>query len=76
MAAVTGELDETFNALVDIYRARCLWFLRADYYPATHDGRLRVLDYVQRYGDRDAHVRAVNLRRWLSQISNTGSAGS
>jgi hypothetical protein len=50
--------------------------LRADYYPPTHEERLRVLDYVQRYGDREGHVRAVNLRQWLSQISNADSAVS
>ena len=76
MVPVTPTLDEAFTVLVDDYRTRCLWFLRADYYPATREERLRVLDYVQRYGDRDAHVRAVNLRRWLSQISNADSAVS
>lgn len=76
MAAANSTLDEAFHALVDDYRVRCLWFLRADYYPVTDAGRLRVLDYVQRHGDRDAHVRVVNLRRWLSQISSTDSAGS
>jgi hypothetical protein len=76
MAAANPTLDEAFNTLVDDYRVRCLWFLRADYYPATNAGRLRVLDYVQRHGDRDAHLRAVTLRRWLSQISSTDSVAS
>jgi hypothetical protein len=76
MVAVTQTFDEAFTALVDDYRIRCLWFLRANYYPSTREGRLRVLDYVQRYGDRDAHIRAANLRRWLSQISSTDSAAS
>jgi hypothetical protein len=76
MVAVTRSLAEAVNALVDDYRIRCLWFLRADYYPATPEERLRVLDYVQRYGDRAAHVRAANLRQWLSQISNADSAVS
>jgi hypothetical protein len=76
MVAVTRTLDEALRALVDDYRTRCLWFLRADYYPVTYEERLRVLDYVQRYGDRDAHVRVVNLRQWLLQISNADSAVS
>jgi len=76
MVAVTRTLDEALNALVDDYRTRCLWFLRPDYYPVTYEERLRVLDYVQRYGDRDAHVRAMHLRQWLSQISNADSAVS
>ena len=66
--------NDAVNALVDDYRARCLWFLRADYYPATRDARIRVLDYVQRYGDRDAFVRAATLRQWLSQTSSAQPA--
>ena len=76
MVAITRTLDEALNALVDDYRTRCLWFLRADYYPATREEQLRVLDYVQRYGDRDAHVRAANLRQWLLRLSNANSAVS
>ena len=76
MVATTQTFDEALTALVDDYRTRCLWFLRADYYPATREEQLRVLDYVQRYGDRDAHVRAVNLRQWLSRLSNAKSAVS
>ena len=29
----TGHLQKEVNALIDQYRARCLWFLREDYYP-------------------------------------------
>jgi len=76
MVAVPRTLDEAFNALVDDYRTRCLWFLRADYYPVTREERLRVLDYVQRHGDRDAHVRTANLRQWLPQISSADSVVS
>ena len=76
MVAITRTFDAALNGLVDDYRTRCLWFLRADYYPATREGQLRILDYVQRYGDRDAHVRAANLRQWLSRLSNANSAVS
>jgi len=76
MDAVPRTVDEAFKALVDDYRIRCLWFLRADYYPMTREARLRVLDYVQRYGDRDAHVRAAVLRQWLSPRFNLDSAVS
>jgi hypothetical protein len=69
-------LAEAIHALVDDYRTRCLWFMRTDYYPSTREEQLRVLDYVQRYGDRDAHVRAATLRRWLSQTFSADSAGS
>ena len=71
-----GTLADAVNTLVDDYRTRCLWFLRADYYPATREARLRVLDYVQRYGNRDAHVRAATIRQWLLQSSNADSVAS
>ena len=76
MTTEARTLTAAVNALVDDYRTRCLWFLRSDYYPATREQRLRVLDYIQRYGDRDAHVRVATLRQWLSQISNADSAVS
>jgi len=74
--ADTRTLADAVNALVDDYRTRCLWFLRPDYYPATSAQRLQVLDYVQRYGDREGYVRAATLRQWFSQISSGDSAGS
>lgn len=71
-----GSRDEALKTLLDDYRTRCLWFLRPDYYPATREEWLRVLDAIERQGDRDGYVRAAQLRRWLSQISNAASAGS
>jgi hypothetical protein len=65
---------DVVNALVDEYRTRCLWFLRPDYYPATRDAQLRILDCVQRYSDRAGYVRAATIRQWLSQISSGDSA--
>lgn len=62
--------------LVDLYRTRCLWFLRPDFYPTTAAERLRVLDYLERYGDQEAFRRAAAVRRWLSQNSSATSAGS
>lgn len=64
------------RALVDRYRTRCLWFLRADYYPATDAEVCRVLAYLERYGDRDAFIRAADLRRWLSPPFSDASVGS
>ncbi len=68
--------NEEVNRLVDQYRVRCLWFLRADYYPATLEERLRVLAYIERHGDREAFRRAARLKRWLSPDSSAPSAGS
>lgn len=71
------DLDAAINTLVDRYRARCLWFLRPDDYPSGREQLLRALDYIQRrHGDREAFVRAAELRTWLLQSSNDGSAVS
>jgi len=72
MAASTEHPFEpgAIDRLVDEYRARCLWFLRSDYYPRTLDDRLRILGYIERYGDRDAFRKAAQTRRWLSHNSN------
>lgn len=64
------------NALIDEYRARCLWFLREDYYPSTNEERLRVLDHIERNGDREAYRKAATIRRWLLRNSSAGSVGS
>ena len=62
------------DALVDRYRARCLWFLRADYYPTTDAERLRLLTYIEQHGDVAAYRQAGKLKRWLSQSSSAPSA--
>ncbi len=62
------------NTLVDECRVRCLWFLREDYYPQTTEERLRVLDYIQRYGDMAAFQKAAALKQCLLQSSNEKSA--
>ncbi|MGH7558880.1 MAG: hypothetical protein ACREMD_14070 [Gemmatimonadota bacterium] len=62
--------------LVDRYRTECLWFLREDYYPRTDAERLRILGYIERYGDREAWRTAADLRRWLSRASSVTSSGS
>ena len=62
------------NALVDEYRARCLWFLREDYYPRTPAEACRVLESIERHGDVAAFRKAAELRQWLSQNSSEPSA--
>ena len=64
------------NRLADECRAECLWFLREDYHPASTAQCLKVLEYIERYGDRKAYQRARCLRLWLSQNSSGRSAGS
>jgi hypothetical protein len=68
--------NESVNALADEYRTRCLWFLRPEYYPETLEAQLRVLGYIERYGDVDGHRRASAIRNWLLHPSNAASVGS
>jgi hypothetical protein len=70
------EAAAAVEQLVDRYRARCLWFLRPDYYPATDAERLIVLRYIEHHGDREAFQRAGAVRQWLSRNSSAASAGS
>ena len=70
------DIADAVDRLVDEYRVRCLWFLRADYYPATPAERLRVLDWIEKNGDREGFRRAAELRRWFSRNSSAQSANS
>lgn len=69
-------LNRQIDELVEEYRDRCLWFLRPDFYPKTDEQRLRILRYIERYGDQVGYRRAAEARRWLSQSSNETSATS
>jgi hypothetical protein len=68
--------DAEVRRFIDEYRDRCLWFLQHAYYPTTPDGWKRVLDSIERHGDRDAFVRVARIRKWLSRRSSGASAGS
>jgi hypothetical protein len=68
------QLMNSVNAMVDEYRTRCLWFLREDYYPESLADVARVLDYIERHGDKEAFQKAATLRQWLLQNSNVSSA--
>jgi len=68
------EREAEVRELVDRYRDRCLWYLRQDYYPTDAAEAVRVLESIERYGDREAFAVAEPLRRWLSRRSNGGSA--
>jgi hypothetical protein len=70
MDADLREALDSARALAEEYRARCLWFLRADYLPATPEEACRVLEYIERHGDLPAYRRAAPLRRWLSRHSS------
>ena len=72
--------SETENAalrrLVDAYRARCLWPFREDFYPETRPEVEKVLDVIQRYGDREGFIRSAEIRAWLSRDSSAPSVSS
>lgn len=76
MVPLAPEAEGAVRQLVDEYRDRCLWFLRRDYYPGTVEEALRVLDAIQRHGDRDGFQRAARVRQWLSPNSSVVSAAS
>jgi len=65
---------QSVRALVDEYRARCLWSLREDYYPDTPGEACRVLELIERHGDVAAFRKAATLRQWLSRNSSAPSA--
>jgi hypothetical protein len=74
--AAPRHIADAVRSLVDDYRDRCLWFLRADYYPRELADLSRTLDYIERHGDREAYRRAAEIRRWLSRRSSASSAVS
>jgi len=76
MSAIPLAARDPLRAIVDQYRGRCLWFLRPGYYPESLEEALRVLESIQRHGDREAFQRAGEVRRWLSQGTSAKSAGS
>jgi hypothetical protein len=76
MDRIDEDLWRKIRLLVDTYRDRCLWFLRPDYYPTDRQEALRTLDYIRRYGDREAFRKAGELYRWLSPNSSETSAAS
>lgn len=71
-----AEYRDEVARLVDEVRARCLWFLRPDYYPQSADEIDRTLRAIERAGDQAAFQRARALRQWHSPVSSATSAGS
>jgi hypothetical protein len=63
------DVESEIDRLVGEYRVTCLWFAPPDYFPRTDAQRLRALDYIEKYGDREAFKRARTLRQWLLHSS-------
>ncbi len=64
---------ESVLRLVEEYRDRCLWFLDPRFVPTNEEEALRILDMIERYGDRAAFERSTKLRACLSQRSSPRS---
>ncbi len=71
-----AELARAVDALVDECRVSCLWYVAADYYPASDEERWNVLDLIQQHADLATFKRAGELKRWLSRPSSSASAVS
>ena len=71
-----ASVESELRRLVDEYRAMCLWFLREDYYPETHEERERILTLIGQHGDLRAFRRVARMRTWLSQDFSETSAAS
>ena len=60
------DIEQQLVELIGRYRTRCLWFLAEDFVPDTPEQALRVLGYIERYGDREGFIRARRIKQWLS----------
>ena len=76
MANEAERLHFALRALMNEYRSQCLWFLRGDYYPSTDEEWLRVLEQIERHGDREAYRKTSAIKQWLSRNSSAASVGS
>jgi len=70
---MTDEVMDQVAALAEEYRDQCLWFLQDGFAPSNTDEALRVLDLIERYGDRSGFLRAQRLKKWLLRPSSVES---
>lgn len=71
--SVEAVLERT-RLLVAECRAQCLWYLREDFAPSSVEEALRALRAIEQHGNRDAYVKARQLRQWLLQTCKEPSA--
>jgi hypothetical protein len=74
MNAATEKAMARVRELVVQYRAQCLWFLRSDYFPASVDDAIQVLDYIQRYGDLDGFRQAGEIKLMCTTVTSAFNA--
>lgn len=71
-----SEVNATIDELVETHRARCLWYLRPDYFPQTDVERFAVLEAIQKCAGLDAFRRAGELKQCLLRTSSARSSNS
>ena len=57
-------------ALMEKYRDSCFWFLNEDFIPQTVESALRAMQYLERYGDREAWQNAQEIKKCLLKTSS------
>lgn len=58
------------KAIVDDYRAMCLWSMDEDFSPKNARQLALVAENLERYGDMSAYRKAGRIREWLSHRSS------
>lgn len=64
---IDSRVRQELMQLIEKNREQCLWFLAPSYEPSSVADMLRILKYLQRYGNRDVYVRARNLAAILQR---------
>jgi len=62
---MTATFESELRALIEANRARALWSMPRDYFPADDAGARRVLEKIAARGDRATWIRA---RRMLREL--------
>ncbi len=71
---VNAEIRDELNSLVNRCRDTCLWFIRTDCSLETEQEIMVILENIEKYGDREAFIRARKIKKWLLQNSSGLSA--
>jgi len=67
------DMLEAVRRLVEANRLQCLWFMKEDYLPRSTAEAERVLTAIEQHGDRQAWVKAREMREWLSRTTSAAS---
>ena len=66
-----ADIHSAIDRLAEDYRMMCLWFAPKDYLPTCDYQRLRTLEDIERYGDREAFMRSRELQELLLADAKT-----